>query len=424
MNSRPFPPVWYPSESGYKEHMDRYIYSIDNISAIKEQTNQLRNNINYNSSNIGKKITSSNERLVSSIDEGFDKISQNIIASNEQLVSAIDEGLYQLSQINERGFYEVTSAIQKLNSNMNYLGGVIIQLLEYQNNLLNGILSTLQEPFETKVKEYYRKGCLFVQQGFLEGAIDCFKESIALKMGEYFFPSYYQLGRIYLSGVSEGINHIDSKSATKYLLKANEFGNRIVKADLSFKPILADCKFYLSQSYYSQLTGKKNPHELDLLNNALKYCKEATEINPNLSQGWYHLTKYSSFRIGLSEKYRNEDEIEKILICFLNAVEIDRKYLFSIDSRNKILYDKALEPVKENIFNLIKKLTEIKQKNSNILLNKARNYIKILQEKNIMNSRYNTDFNQLKNIVNDAQKDFNTKTYFGFDDCIIKLDAL
>lgn len=424
MNSRPFPPVWYPGEEGYKEHMDRYIFSLDNISAIKEQTNQFKNSINRQARDLSNAINISNEKLVSSLDDGFNQLSHNIIASNEQLVNAIDDGLNQLAQINEMGFFQVTSAIQKLNSNMNYIGGIIIQKLEYQNNLLNGILTTLQEPFETKVKEYYHKGCLFIRQGFLEGAIDCFKESIALKMGEYFFPSYYQLGRIYLSGVSEGINFINPQDATKYLLKANEYGNRIVKTDSTFKPILADCKFYLSQSYYSQLLGNKNPNEFNLLENALKYCKEATEINPKLSQGWYYLAKYASYRIGLSEKYRTENEIENLLIWFLNAVEIDRNYLFSVEPKNEIFFDKALKPVSEDIFKLIQRLIEIKRKDATILLNKAHNYIKLLDEKNISNSKYFDDFKQLKDIVNAAQTDFQTNTYIGFDDCIIKLKEL
>lgn len=423
MDSRAFPPVWVPGERGYKEHMDRYIFSYDNISAIKSQTNQLKASLNQQTSDIRENIIGSSEQLASSIDEGFNRLSSNIVASNNQLISSIGEGFDQLSFVSERGFNQVTSAIENLNSDFNYFSGVIIQKLEYQNILLNGILRTLQEPFETQVKEYYRKGCLFVQQEFLKGAIDCFKESISLKMGEYFFPSHFQLGLIYLSGVSEGVSYVDANMANNYLFKANEIGNREVKTNTSFKKTLADCKFFLSQSYYSKLSRNKNSNELDLLNNAIRYCKEATDLNPNLTHGWYHLAKYKSFRIGQFEQYSNNEEKEESLICFLKAVEMDRNYLRAI-MPNDVFYDNALKPLKEEILNLIVRLTEIKRKEASFELTKAQNNIKLLEEKNINNSKYQNEFNQLKKIAISSEKDFETNTYFGFDDCLIKIHSL
>lgn len=405
MNIQLSSPVWYPGETGYKEHLDRYYLTSDIISTIKEQSHHINKSI----------VDQSNQNLESST---------KIIASNEQIAASINEGFNRISYINERGFSRVSSAIEDLNSDMILLLGTIIQKLEYQNKLLTGILTALQEPFETKVKEYYNKGCLFIQQGFLEGAIDCFKESISLKMGEYFFPSYYQLGRVYLSGVSEGINFTDPKTATKYLLKANEFGNRIFKADSSFRPVLADCKFYLSQSYYFQISGVKNSNELDLLNNAINYCKEAIDINPNVSQSWYHMAKYKSYRIGhFPNIYSNSDEIEDTLIYFLRAVEKDRNYLRALKPED-FLYDKAFKPLEPEILKLINKLTAIKKKDATILISKANNYINLLEEKNIKNSKLYDDFRKLKGVVLSAQKDFGVNTYFGFDDCIIKLNQL
>lgn len=423
MNSRLFPPVWVPGESGYKEHMDRHIISYDNISAIKSQTNQLKSSLNQQSRDIRENLIGSSEQLASSIDEGFNRLSNNIVASNNQLISSIGEGFDQLSFVSERGFNQVTSAIENLNSDFNYFSGVIIQKLEYQNILLNGILRTLQEPFETQVKEFYRKGCLFVQQEFLKGAIDCFKESISLKMGEYFFPSHFQLGLIYLSGVSEGVSYVDVNLANKYLIKANEIGNRELRTNTSFNKTLADCKFFLSQSYYSKLSRTKNSDELDFLNNAIRYCKEATDLNPNLTHGWYHLAKYKSFRIGQFEQYSNEEEKEESLICFLKAVEMDRNYLRAI-MPDDIFYDSALKPLKEEIINLIIRLKEIKRKEASFELTKAQNNITLLEGKNILNSEYLNEFNQLKKIVFSSEEDFKTDTYFGLDDCLIKLRSL
>jgi tetratricopeptide (TPR) repeat protein len=421
--SRPFPPVWMPGERGYKEHMDRYVFSYDNISAIKAQTNQLKTSLNQQSNDIRESIIGSNEQLASSIDDGFSRLSNNIIASNNQLATSIDEGFDQLSFINERGFNQVTSAIENLNSDFNYFSGVIIQKLEYQNILLNGILQTLQQPFETQVKEYYRKGCLFVQQEFLRGAVDCFKESISLRMGDYFFPSHFQLGLIYLSGVSEGLSFVDVNKANEYLLKANSIGNREIKTNPAFKQTLADCKFFLSQSFYSKLTKQNTANELELINNAIRYCQEATDLNPNLSHGWYHLAKYKSYRLGQFKQYSNDAEIDESLVCFLKAVEIDRNYLRTVLSQDPF-YDKALLFLKEPILNLIVRLTELKKNEASIELSKAINNIKLLEGKNIGNSTYKYEFNQLKDTVISSEKDFNSNTYFGFDDCLTKLCAL
>ena len=421
--SRPFPPVWMPGERGYKEHMDRYVFSYDNISAIKAQTNHLKTSLNQQSNDIRESIIGSNEQLASSIDEGFSRLSNNIIASNNQLATSISEGFDQLTFINERGFNQVTSAIENLNSDFNYFSGVIIQKLEYQNILLNGILQTLQEPFETQVKEYYRKGCLFVQQEFLRGAIDCFKESISLRMGDYFFPSHFQLGLIYLSGVSEGLSFVDVDIANEYLLKANSIGNREIKTNPSFKKTLADCKFFLSQSFYSKLTRQNSANELELINNAIRFCQEATDLNPNLSHGWYHLAKYKSYRLGQFKQYSNDMEIDESLVCFLKAVEIDRNYLRTVISQDPF-YDKALLFLKEPILNLIVRLTELKKNGASIELSKAQKNINLLEEKNIGNSKYNYEFNQLKDIVISSEKDYKSNTYFGFDDCLTKLCAL
>lgn len=397
--------VWIPGEKGYKEHLDRMSVSYSNINAIKEQSDQFKNAIRENSSHISDQT-------------------RRIIASNEQIISAIDRGFNQIAEINEQGFSQVTSAIEDLHSDMNYFFGTVIQKLEYQNSILNGILNVLEAPFETQVKEFYRKGCLFVKQGFLEGAIDCFKESISLKMGEYFFPSYYQLGRIYLSGVEDDINVIDLKAATTYLSKAIEFGKRIAKTDPSFIPILADCNFFLSQSYYFQLTGKRNENERKLLSNAIKSCSDALLLNPNLSQGFYHFAKYISYDINVFEDSPNEGSYKLLWDSFSSAVRLDRNYLRSI-IKNDPFYDGVFEPNMECLKELIQHLTKEKKMIAQSKLNENLNKVAKLNELNISQSKaFQHEFNKLKHIVDLASTNFNTGTYFGFDDCIIKLNSI
>jgi tetratricopeptide (TPR) repeat protein len=486
MYSSPYFHTWLPGERGYKEHIDRKTYSNDHITAIKEQTNQLKSALR--------------QQNPSYVDQA-----QKIIASNEQIISALDEGFNRIAEINQRGFNQVTSAIEDLHSDMNYFLGVVIQNLEYQNALLRSILSTLERPLEIRVEEYYNKGCHFIKQGFLENAIKCFKKSVELNdMGEYFFPSYYQLGLLYLEGKDETINITNPKIANDYLLLANKYGSGIHRAIMGggtsvpqvgqvyeariqsiepfgayvefmfgkegivpiseisdkrvksmegfnvgdkikvklleidgkgkfrlsqkavftdsrpfkvhpFSSLLADCKLFLSQSYYYQLTGSDSSEELELIKNAIKYCEEAVALNPNLSQGFYHLAKYYSYA----------HNINALRVNFQKAIELDRNYLFALDPANNFFYDAVFEPHREMLLELVTHLSNEKRAEAKAKLNNAMNDIKELDAMNTTESKkYANEFIETKRFVILAEKDFNTGTYFGYDDCKIKLQTV
>lgn len=496
--------VWIPGETGYKEHLDRVRVSNENINAIREQTQQLKNSIRNQSSD--------------SADQA-----KRLIATNKQLISALDNGFNRLIEVNQRGFERVTSAIEAMHSDLVYLLGTIVQKLEYQNRILNDILTVIQAPFETKVREYYSKGCSLIDGGILDKAIEYLKQSIALPTGDIFFPSHYQLGRLYLSGVDEGVNVINLKLATEYLSLANKWGGGIYKAkgggttrtpkvgdifagtvktllpfgvfveflpntigllhvseisneksreiddifkvgdkikvklsfidqsegkfkltqksiskdtpitnisDLDqrssnpFGSILADCKFFLSQSYWFQLTGQTNEDDLDLLDNAIKYCKEAISLNFNLSQGYYHLAKYYAYRMCKFKDYQNNQEVEQLIVSFNRAVMIDRNYLRTVVP-DDLLFDPVFIPTKKYLIENIANLTNsLKNQTKEILDTKGRLITK-LEDMNISrSSNLSTEFSEAKQIFELAWKDFQTGTYFGYDDCQIKLENI
>ncbi len=382
--------TWYPSAMTYRQWCQAESFLSDFKGSFNKQSNQIRNSIHEQT------------RVIS--DQ-----TKTIIATNEQMVLALEDGFNRLSEINERGFSQVTSAIEAMHSDLNYNFGILIQRVEYQSSLLNSILHTLQTPFETQVREFYSKGCLLIQQGILEMAVDYFNRSLSLPTGDIFFPSYYQLGRLYLSGKEETINIIDPKKATEYLLIANKFGKGILRTNENFKPILADCKFFISQSYYFQLSGIRSAYETETLNNAINYCEEAVLLNPRLSQGFYHLAKYYSYN----------NNIDKLLLNLEKAISIDRDYSFKYE------LDKVFEKNKSDIVNFLGRLKDSKQKSVEPKLIKAKGYIAQLEQKNIsQSSSLYGEFQKLKNIVQLAENDFKTQTYFGFDDCQTKLDSL
>lgn len=398
--------VWVPGEKGWKEHIDRLSISKDNITAIKNQTEEIK-------------------RSLSKQDSTIPDYSKTFIATNEQVITSINEGFERLSQINTRGFDRVTSAVEDMNSNMCYLLGIIIQKLEYQNVLLNQIYETLKRPRETEVREFYDNGISFIKQGFFDAAIDCFKRSIELnEMGKYFFPSHYQLGRLYLTGVDNGQNVINLKSAEEYLLKSITFGEGLLKINPSFKPILADCYFYYSQCFYYQLSGKQTDNEEELLQKAILNCSKALDINPNISQAHYHYAKYLSYGISKFNNYKKEGIIKLLLEHFRRAVEIDRNYLRCV-IKDDLFYDGVFEPNIDYIKELIKNMTSDKMKLAENKLNNAISNIEKLESMNIKDSKlYSNEYKEADAQLALAEKDFWTDTYFGYDDCFIKLQNL
>lgn len=378
--------AWYPGAMTYTQWCQANSFFND----FKSQSRQIRESIHEQS-------------------KGISDQTRSIVASNEQVIEALENGYNQLSKINEEGFDEVASAIEAMHCELSSRLGIIIQKLEYQNTLLNSIHHTLETPFETKVKELYNNGCKFVRQENFDAAIECFKESISLKLGKYFFPSYYQLGRLYLYGKVENKNVIDPIIAMRYLMEANDLGNGIVKDEISFEPILADCKFYLSQSFYFQLSGKNDNKDLDLLKNAIRYCEEAISINPNLSQAYYHLSQY----------YAYVNIVDKLLENLGKAIEIHRDYMLKYEEV------KVFGKSKPQILAFLTQLKEQKRESATQKLKKAKSYINTLESKGI--SRFqnlNAEFQPIKKKVHLAEMDFQTETYFGFDDCLIKLGSI
>lgn len=382
---------WYPSVLTYKEFAQANTFFTDVTGSINRQTKQIKSSIEANRSAI-------------------DDQTKQIVASNSQIVSALEKGFDHIAQINEQGFGNVTSAIEALHSDLNYNFGILIQRMEYQNKILSGILKTIQAPFETQVREYYSKACDLANGGILDKAVEYFKKSISLPTGEIFFPSLYQLGRLYLTGVDGEINIIDPKIASENLLTANKYGTGILRTNPSFKSILADCKFFLSQSFYFQLRGNRNSQmEKELINKALTYGDEAVTLNPQLSQGYYFLAKYNAY----------VNNIEEMKLCLSKAIRLDRNYSIHIFN------DAIFEPHTNEIRGLLSFIRKNLDNNINPELLKAKKYLETFQSKGI--SRFpdlHNEYIKLEALYRMAETDYNTGTYFGIDDCRLKLEEL
>ena len=186
-----------------------------------------------------------------------------------------------------------------------------------------------------------------------------------------------------LMNLKNNLYMLKIKKATKYLLEADILGNGIYRTNEEFKPILADCKFLISLSYYFQLTGKNDFVENEYLSNAIAYCEVSVILNENLSQGYYHLAKY----------YAYANDCKKLLQNLKKAIEIDRDYSWKWEN------DKVFEDHKPLIFEFLSNLKEQKRIKAVPLLDKAKHYISKFESKNISQfPNLKAEFNELQHI--------------------------
>lgn len=223
------------------------------------------------------------------------------------------------------------------------------------------------------------------------------------------------MGKLYLTGKDEltETNVIDPFKANKYLLTAHEYAVGIYRTHEDFKDTLADCKFYLSLSFFTQLTGKKDSSEQLILANAIKYCTDAVALNPNLSVGYYHLALFYNY-IG---------DVDKVVLNLEKAIKIERKYSFLWD-KEEVNKRKVFEGCKSQILILLERLRVSKLESAKKKLELANRYLRILRESEINKSVFYTTYLDLYKFVKQAEQDFNSQTYVGLDDCEIKLDTL
>lgn len=164
-------PTWYPGALTYAEWSQAESFFSDFRDIIVKNSTRISNLIKEQTDSISSQT-------------------KTIVATNEQIIQSLEDGFNRLASISQKGFQNVTSAIEAMHSDMNYNLGILIQRIEHQNDLLLNILSLIQAPFEVRVREFYSKGCMLINQGNLNKAISYFETSIELETGDIFFPSF------------------------------------------------------------------------------------------------------------------------------------------------------------------------------------------------------------------------------------------
>lgn len=342
------------------------------------------------------------------IDEQTERLSadaKQIVATSEQIKSAVTEGFQRLTAINNSGFDRTATALEELQCTVEYNMDLMVHQAELQTKFLRKLVSIAEKPFETKVREFYKQGCEFIQQGIYTDAKECFEYSLQIEKGKYFFPSYYELGRLYLS---DTFQEADPQKASIYLLKAHNYIEGKFKLDNSFMPILADCKLLLSTSYYRQLRGGAVLNS-DVLDMAITYAMGAISLNTRLSIGYYYLAKYSACLNNTTDLLKN----------LKKAIELDRNYSL------QTYRDDVFSNFRPAIIGMIDKMRKDLSPRIKEQLESAKYFLEILdKEKTSESKALGKKYHNLRREVLDAQDSFETETYFGVSLAKQRLDSI
>lgn len=158
-----------------------------------------------------------------------------------------------------------------------------------------------------------------------------------------FFTQLY-IGKLYLYGVNEDDNVVNTEKAEQHLRNATRYGKAEVSALPEFKRWVGEALLHTSIACYVQANdqriNEKTAKSKELISEAFKLAQQACEIYPSLSESQYHLAKYAAL-IGDEEK--SVQSLEK-------AVNADVNYCLKIE------FDRDFEEMRPLVFGLFERL--------------------------------------------------------------------
>ena len=350
---------------------------------------------------------------------------KEIVANHQQLASEFGEGFDSVQETLEWGFdaleggmQEISASMDSLHADFNYNMGLLIDQVSITNELLSNLIDkldaihkTLESPTLTQAREYYRIGCDRLSKGLLDKALEAFLESERKNNTDFF--TQFHIGNLYLYGVDEDDNVLDLKKAKEHFLLAARYAKAETKVDASFARLAAESLLHASIAVYAQLGDKDilddTSKTKSLLEEAKRLTLDAVRIYPQLSEGFYHVAKYSALL----------KEPETSIQSLQTAIIADREYAVKVD------IDHAFDPIRSHVLELLARMRDAKKNECQNKLNQAPTAFKDASEWHMEESgSLSSQFAQCENDYSRAQEQFNSKTYFGFLDAISLLDSL
>ena len=378
--------IWYP---GYGISFSKYLFLETKVG--RDLAGPLQKGVDRVASKISEQtlaVVANNNQLEKTLKNGFNSVT-----------NAINWGMNRI----DNGIQNLNNSLESLRADFDYKTTLIIEQLYINNYLLvnitdklDAINEKLENPSLTESRESFKKGMRSFLNGFYKAALDNFVE--AEKKNNIDIFTQYFMGLLYLFGVNEDEDIVDLDQAKKHFIYAARYAKAEINVDKSFINLATNAYFYASIAVYAQLGEFSNTENLkrykELLLEAFQLMQNATLLNPNLIEAFYHLAKYSAL---LDDSSAAIEYLEKTIF-------MDRNYAIKVD------IDPAFDKIREDTITFLKNMKEKRKAQCTVFSNEAN---RLFSEANMwhMDKYYLSEFN-----ISLANDFFESDTLFGYID--------
>jgi len=263
---------------------------------------------------------------------------QSIVASREALSKRFSDGFDSINVTLESGFGRLENVINGVGGSMDALRAsfdygvaLLVEQFQVQNQQMAHLLqqmdavhATLENPTLTQAREFYRIGCDRLSKGLLDKALEAFQE--AAHKDDANFMTQMMIGKLYLYGVNEDCNVIDTKKAEHHLRAAARYAKAEARLLPAATRFAGEAMLHASIASYAQANDKvlagNTAEAQQLLQNSFALASQAAGTYPQLSESFYHQAKFAAL-LG---------DGKSAAASLQQAIEIDEAYCLKADS--------------------------------------------------------------------------------------------
>jgi len=271
------------------------------------------------------------EELRRSADDGTQTTGDRLVLDGNKLATALARGTRELQHRFHDLGAEFAYPLAPLMNELRVQGGLLLVLADALNMPDDRQGSQPDAALHRRwaeTRELYAEGCAKAAELLFPEALEW------LRKAEDRYPTdfsvQFELGWIYLYGVSRDDSVFNPVEAESHMRRAVRYGQGAVRRRPEMAAPAAEALVHLSIAC----------HLLDRTEEALGLCDEACRLNPKLSQAYYHRAKYTAL-LGRADE---------AVAAVRAALALDRRFTITLDS------DRDLAPVMARIQQMLDEL--------------------------------------------------------------------
>ncbi|MCX6842311.1 MAG: hypothetical protein NTX53_08540 [candidate division WOR-3 bacterium] len=271
------------------------------------------------------------EEVRRSADEETQSTGDRLVLDGRKLATALARGTRELQHRFHDLGAEFTYPLAPLMNELRVQGGLLLVLADVLNmpeDRQGAQPDAALHRRWAETRELYAEGCAKAAELLFPEALEW------LRKAEDRYPTdfsvQFELGWIYLYGVSRDDSVFNPAEAESHMRRAVRYGQGAVRRRPEMAAPAAEALVHLSIAC----------HLLGRTEEAVGLCAEACRLNPKLSQAYYHRAKYAAL-LGSGDE---------AVAGVRAALELDRRFALTLDS------DRDLAPVMARIQQMLDEL--------------------------------------------------------------------